>query len=583
MEIKSVIGILNKNNLGQPNLKALIPDAQNYKTFILQPQGEIEADSLGVRNKNKDLANQQFSSFLNSAFDNNSELVITPEYSLPWSTLVDCLNNDIKPKNENIWALGCESIKYSELEDIKQQLAAKAVFLHENLEADNERYIDPLVYVFNAPSLTVGEENKLVVLVQFKTHPMGDKDHFEVNGLQLGHDIYKFGGNAGQLSLISFICSDAFNIEDSHATDIHDRSLIIHIQLNPSPRHPSYRLYREKLFKFANDEIELICLNWAQNVNEWQKDIRKDWENISASAWYSKSKQFDVRDNTLRVNHKRGLYYTWCQPLMCNVLFLNYEAGSYLFTATKVAHIGVIGAISQRRGPQLEDVCSWDNATALWKKKEFSEDGFANFISESENAKDALNLIYKECPLKLERILALSVGKNEELEQWHDVRKLDSFGIDASEVVRRITFCQDTDENASTFRISRLKRCGTLWEILNNKDELPEALADFRNGFNLTWSNIAPHQNAISSEGKFATLIYMGEDCSLGSIEATSKRMSEILNRSFADSTDSHNAKQRLAVWYRNAKGEILQFNPDKFIKFDDPGTNNEVNLGRED
>jgi len=583
MELKPIAEILQNNNLGKPQLNALIPNVNNYKTFLLQPHGEIEANSEGVFNKNKEIAKQQFSSFLNEALKNDSDLVITPEYSLPWEVLIDSLNNEIKPKEGKIWVLGCESIKYSQLAEISHRISAKAKLLHEPLEADNDRYVDPLAYIFTAPSLIAGEGSKLVVVIQFKTHPMGDNDHFEINGLQLGNHIYKFGGDAGQLSLISFICSDAFNINDAHANEIYDRSLIIHIQLNPSPRHTQYRQYRDKLFNYANDETELICVNWASNVHEWQGEACKQWMNISGSAWYSKSLKIDIRDNLLRDNHKKGLYYTWCKPLMTNVLFFNYAAGAYLLEATKVAHIGVPAAVSRRRGPQMSAVFLWDKAEESWVEKESLDDGFSGLIPESGNAKDELYRISKSCPIEVERILALSEGNFDEYEEWYLVRKLDSFGIGLNEVVYRITFCQDTDKTASSFRISRLRKCGALWEILKDDANLPQALADFKDGFNFKWSEDKPHQNAISSSGKSATLIYMGEGYSKAKIESTTKNMSEMLSRSFSNPDDSHSAKQRLAVWYRDLTGKINQFNPDKFIRYDDPGSNSEFDLGRED
>ena len=55
---------------------------------------------------------------------------------------------------------------------------------------------------------------------------------------------------------------------DNHAKELYDRTLMIHIQLNPKPRQEQYRQYRTRLMHYGGDETELICLNWA-----------KDWHN----------------------------------------------------------------------------------------------------------------------------------------------------------------------------------------------------------------------------------------------------------------------------------------------------------------
>src|SRR5260370_22483399 len=124
-----------------------------------------------------------------------------------------------------------------------------------------------------------------------------------------------------------------------------------------------------------------------------------------------------------------------------------------------------------------------------------------------------------------ERVLALCAGKIEHDERWHSVRRLDSCVIDDSEVIRRMTFCQDTAAEAIEFRVGRLKRCGRLWEILKTHKHLPPALADFKNGFRLEWSSGSPHQNAISDKGKRATEVYIGEESSASRIEKIARTL----------------------------------------------------------
>jgi hypothetical protein len=582
MEIIPVTTVLANEGFNPPNLNVLVPNVDNYKALLLQPHGDIEASDDSVRNRDRDLAYRQYEKFLEDACQVGADLVVTPEYSMPWESLRDALKEGVVPTQGKLWALGCESIKYSKLEVLRDELSDSVRVIFEPLIADNKRFVSPLVYVFNAPLVDGSGEERIVVLVQFKTHPMGDTNHFEVNALQRGTQIYRFGGGEGDLTLVSLICADVFAFEDVDAKDIYDRALILHIQLNPKPRHVQFLGCRGRLLGFSGDATEVLCLNWAREVHSWdKKGVENSWPNIAGSAWYLKSKEYDHRDTTLCDNHRRGLYYTWLQPHYTNALFFNFNPATYLLEATKVAHIGVPGAVSKRRGPQLIKTCIWDDMATVWKERATVEDGFSCIAGESGNAKDDVKRAADTNPLAAERILALCAGKIGVGDDWYSVRKMDSFAIDTSEVIHRITFCQDTDENAREFRVARLKRCACLWEILTAGDSLPPALSDFKDGFTLEWIYNSPHQNAVSVSGQRATVIYMGEESSDSQIEATAKRAAEYLRRGSLDPDESRSAIQRIAVWYRKGN-EIALYDHHRYVQIDQTGEASEFDTGRQ-
>jgi hypothetical protein len=581
MQIKAVAEVLVAEGLVSPALNALSADGNNYNVLLMQPHGEIEASASGVKNRQRILAKAQFSRFVSDAHEVGADLVITPEYSMPWETLVEAIKANCVPANGKLWVLGCESIRYSELGALKRDLAPWAAVLFEQLQPDQERFTDPLAYVFTAAPIEGSGAAKIVVLVQFKTHPMGDNDHFEVNGMQRGTRIYQFGGAVQGLKLVSLICSDVFAFQDADALAIYDRALVIHIQLNPKPRQGQFRQYRDRLLQYKGDETELICLNWASDVCEWSGEQQKPWKNIGGSAWYLRPKDFDDRDATLNANHGRGLYYTWLDASRAHALFFNYKPATYLLVATKVAHIGVTACVSKRRGPQLTQTCIWDDGAGDWVEQLVADNGFSAVVGESGHAKEQIQSICDSNPMDAERILALCAGKIEHDGNWHSVRRLDSCVIDASEVVRRMTFCQDTDLEAREFRLGRLKRCGRLWDILKTHKYLPPALADFKDGFRLEWSSGSPHQNAISDKGNRATVVYMGEESSATHIEEIARTLAEFLHRGFSDPRASRSARQRLAVWFRENE-EIVQLDPGRYIKFDQAGDTSEFDIGRE-
>lgn len=582
MEIVPVRNMLAPEGLEEPLLNALIPNENNYKALLLQPLGRIEASADGVRNKDVELAQEQFRKFLENAGDMQADLVITPEYSMPWSVLEDSISADIFPSDGILWILGCESIRYSELELFRERLAPFAAMLYEPLNSNTERFLSPLAYIFKAPCKNEAGKTKNIILVQFKTHPMGDPEHFEINGMQRGTFIYQFGGNENNLKLVSLICADVFDFQDSHARAIHDRALIIHIQLNPEPRHEKFLDCRRKLLGFNGDETEILCLNWAKDVQLWIQGRELSWKNIAGSAWYSKSKEFDDKDTVLCANHRRGLYYTWLKSLRAHALFLNFEPGSFLFQSTKVAHIGVGGPISKRRGPQLKKVYIWDDVEKSWKEQEIADDRFSAMADKVGTAKDEIMRIASTNPLIAERILALSAGKICHKDDWYKISRLESCETDASEIIYRLTYCQDTDAKATNFRTVRFNRLKRLWVIVQDANNLPPSIQDIKDNIRLEWSPDFPHQNVISNEGQRATIIYMGEDTELVQVEALKKRIAEYLHRTSSDPDQSLSMRQRLVVWYRDGNDQIVPFEPHRYLSIDQTGTSSEFDIGRE-
>ncbi|MCJ7624627.1 MAG: hypothetical protein MUO76_14090 [Anaerolineaceae bacterium] len=582
MEIKHVADILQQNALKTPILNALIPNADNYKLLALQPQGDIVASVGGVRSRDRVLATRQFGKFLEYAKETQADIVITPEYSMPWEVLCASISDGSGPVKGKLWALGCESIKFSELESLKERLAPFATVIYERLDACSTRFVSPLAYIFVTPPAQDGGEEKTVVLVQFKTHPMRDSNHFEINGMLRGTRIYQFDDEEQNLKLVSLICSDAFELNDEIAKAIYDRALILHIQLNQNPRHEWFLGCRQRLLRYNGDTTEVLCLNWSEDVIISISGHRSEWKNIAGSAWYLKSREFDDRDITLCSNHQQGLYYTCLQPYRSHALFFNYKPGIFLFNATKVAHIAVAGPVSRRRGPQLTKTCNWNDEEGRWVEKTTADDAFSDVVSESGNAQTEIKRIADANPLDVERILALCAGEIKYNEDWYKVHFLDSCVIDLPEIIRRVTFAQDTHEKAIRFRTARLRRCSRLWEIIKN-EELPPALSDLKSGFSFKWSHNSPHQNVESTSGKLATVIYMGEESSSTQIEAIEKRVADFLHKTSSDIDQSRSAQQRLHVWFRDGTGAVIPYKTHRYVKIDQTGRRSPFDIGREE
>ncbi|KKK53307.1 hypothetical protein LCGC14_3096100, partial [marine sediment metagenome] len=196
MNVVSVSKLLARQDhgLNAPTLNVLVADASNYSVHLLQPQARMEATQAEIRNRDGNLATAQFGDFLEKAFASGADLLVTPEYSTPWNVLRDAINGvDKGPAPGKLWVLGCESIKYSELQRFRDEISEHATVIFEEMNPNDGRFVDPLTYVFSTTENRDDERLKLVVLVQFKTHPMADDHDFERNLLQLGSDVYQFG------------------------------------------------------------------------------------------------------------------------------------------------------------------------------------------------------------------------------------------------------------------------------------------------------------------------------------------------------------------------------------------------------
>jgi hypothetical protein len=168
MKIVRVEQVLASSGIAPPAISALVPDVSNYFVLLAQPKGVIETSSLGVRNRDREKAHRCFSRFIDKAVETEAHFAVTPEYSLPWNTLVEALRNGRAPNPGKLWVFGCESITLDELNAIKAQLAPAAEVLFEPLNAEGAKFLDPLTYIFVSEDAAT-RVRRLVLLVQRPT------------------------------------------------------------------------------------------------------------------------------------------------------------------------------------------------------------------------------------------------------------------------------------------------------------------------------------------------------------------------------------------------------------------------------
>jgi hypothetical protein len=568
IELKKVSTILHEKGLKYPLFKAIEGgNVANYKVLLMQPQAEVEISAAGIRSKNNALAKQQFGDFIRLAVERKSALAITPEYSMPWDVLIGAIIDGAAPGDGMLWAFGCESIKYSDLTTKFGGLPGNVVGVCEMLQHNDDRFVDPLVYCFVTTEVANPATKRIVLLVQFKTTAMGNIQ-YELDNLQLGTAIYQFGEPAQEIRLVTLICSDAFAVSEADALSLHDRTLLIHIQMNANPRQDIYRKYREKFLAYYGKETEIICLNWAQDICEWENTQSKNWKNVSLSGWYLRPEKYDDSDAVQGHNHKHGLYYTWLHASRVHALYFNFSPSVFEVDASKVAHIGVLAPLPPPRGPRVKVYYEWNAQSGKWEPANGANDGFVSAVDNSGAAKVHLKNLADSNPLIAERALALSSGKISGGRNWHRLTLLDSCSIAADEVIKRITFCQDSDPAATAFRSARLVRLANLWDILSDAEKRPAALKVLGDEFALTWSPDMPHVNIATPDKKHFTAIYLGEDVTYEQAEDIVRLIADYIGRDSVEPAKALEQQERVAVWIRKG-GQPVVVGPEIFSPID--------------
>lgn len=355
------------NPLTLVSLHALNPSREPYRTILLQPTGVVEANDVRVGHANTALGHALCSGFLFSATQTLSDLAVAPEYCVPWSVVKEIVEGQYRPPHGAIWVLGCESIAPADFQSLAQQfnLTGNCLFYHEPLNARQvaqRRYVDPLLYVFWA--LNERGEEVLFLLAQLKTVACRDYRDVEQTSLCLGSTVYAFNRGINNMSLVTIICSDAFDFTE-HINDIHTNCLLIHIQLNPKPAHTDYAAYRTRLCSVGtNSNVELLCLNWAKSIHE-VKGAGKfaDWNNIAGSAWYAPPGKFSADDGLIDALHSGGLYYCLLAQRW-HSFFLNYEGQIIQLQKQKLLFPGE-QALVPKNFITVEGRWSWNPSTRV--------------------------------------------------------------------------------------------------------------------------------------------------------------------------------------------------------------------------
>jgi hypothetical protein len=551
ISIRDVEGVLQARSLANPSLEVLNPNDQSYRALFLQPAGPILADNTRIGPLDLAYADTQARKLLELAVAKGHHLVVTPEYYLPIKTLLTCVQGAIFPAVGALWVLGCESITPVQLERFKDECAGHCdvIFEPDTAAAVQGVYFDPVAYCFVTKD-NDGAERR-VVLIQFKTISSRDQHFFENKNLRCGSVIYQFKGEGDVLSLSTIICSDAFNV----ATDENIRSkltrfaTLIHVQLNPKPRHSDYLRYRLDTFSKSKalNNCDIVCLNWAENMIQYDapNGHQEAWKNESGSAWYISDSRCSSDDDEVERNERLGLYYSK-HVKHRHVLHLHFGAAAFELTVAKIVQVGS-HLHDNNLGPKLDVRYVWDDGTKDWvSSTECPDTGLAKLLAITALPPGCLmTLKALESRMQVERAIALSCGLPKSKLNWFNAGELDGCKLGENEIVRRATLCLDRDVPARNFRESQVRRVVALETILRTQ-KLPRQIHDLTGGgTQVTWHSSSPHTNVVKDGAQPALVAYLGMDPSSDTVRDVSAAAFELLR---IENNEKH--RHRIAVCF---------------------------------
>lgn len=522
MKIVPVEQRLKGEGLEPPRLNALQADETLYKVLTHQPIGRIRIAPDLIGHADSVEAKLRTAAFLRLAATAGSQpdLVVSPEYSVPWEVLLEAVEQGILPEEGKLWVLGCESLSLGGLDAVRQRLGERAVVLDDDessVKLTTQQYRNPLVYVF-LTKCNADKSTRLVLLVQYKTEPSGDPENTEATGMLPGVNVYAFGTLPSEVRLITLVCSDVFGFSKELIDSYYNGLLLLHIQLNNSPRQLLYKKYRQELFAPAG-ETELLCLNWADNVVSVDENgvNEHSWDNICGSAWYLRSPETNLSDQAILENHRHGIYYTRHEPIRAHALQFHYRPRVFLFQATKVFHHAIPKPRSMRTGPKALRTFVWMQDQNQWIEPrttdQFPDDGFCellNRVSAGGIDLEDLRDLYRTGPIAVERAMAITAGQFGVPELWHSPTCIDSMRLCEHEVVRRVTVTQDPATEAVIFRNSRFALTRAVAELRAGDYPWPSSVEALRKGFKFNWQPETPNRNVVADDDTLATVINAG-------------------------------------------------------------------------
>ncbi|MDO4340832.1 MAG: hypothetical protein Q4C91_22585 [Eubacteriales bacterium] len=309
IQYKRINDLLSEREIKFPELSIFSDRGIAIKVSHWQPEGILSfVQGTGIRCSSEEHS-QKAEQFIELSENENVDIALTPEYSLPWSVLEKIFRTkELWPGNGKLLCLGMEGISYKDFSDFKSAWddRTELVIVTEDLgELFRNQFFSCVAYVFCA-------SKKLICIIQFKTTAASDKwVELESRGLTTGNVIYYFQDTKTNHCLLTYICADALNQGISSVKEQvnYQKCIILHPQLNPKPLHDSFCQMRKDFLNYSQGNIRIISVNWSKNTVIKRENGEKDitiTDSYSA-CYYGKTMGAEALTELLVKNKASGI------------------------------------------------------------------------------------------------------------------------------------------------------------------------------------------------------------------------------------------------------------------------------------
>lgn len=352
-----------------PSLTICSNNGSPVKVMQWQCNGQITIDRMSGVKKEDVLFLNKARKFIEESSNLNADLVLTPEYSFPFTVLEEIVNNKLMwPKSGQLWCLGAQGENRTVLGDIfKRWHETPNVNLVDcaAIDLENNNFISSLIYLFRT------NDQNLCILPQYKIGSMADGSNtFEGPYLCRGKQIFVFDFTSEKCEnvFLSLICADALRVPASDVIrEIPERYIILfHPQLNPDPRHTDLVSFRKILYSTGQKDTRIITLNWAEGTYG-------DYDNHSYKfdiPWsaYFKKPTAELSNRSLRnskeVSHKKGTPYIISDHI--EIWFSDRIEHCKFFIISKGDNGSSVIPVVHRDDPTTENIYSYDEQVNSW-------------------------------------------------------------------------------------------------------------------------------------------------------------------------------------------------------------------------
>jgi len=556
VEIRGVDeALLGSHGLSVPIFPFLSPEPGYIRVAMFQPQGVIAATADGVRALDHVQMNAQMRAFLSYANAASADLVACPEYSCTWDALGNAIEAGITPPQGSLWLIGCESLQLSRLDAQLSRLRGHARVIYGGPTGGSENaFLDCLCYVFQAENYE--GTTSTVVLIQAKTHQMGGDD-YEYAHLACGNVIYQFGG--GDLNrLVTLLCSDVLgpSFQEKIVPHLLERTLVVHLQLNPNPSAPTYRAYRDACCSVAPRNTEILWLNWAAGTK--LDGAEEDLIVEPKTMLFRPMHELDTSEGRIAANHELGCFLSYHEQLRSAVFTFAPQANVFHFQTTKPFVAGP-AANAIRFGPRMVERMEWVGG-AFQVCPDDSADQFNQYWLCALVAPHVQPYLPRK--VDIERLIQFCIGRSFDRD-WNDWRRLPSFRLESDDTSCRLSVCWATTGRGATYRDSCRSDFQGFVRVLAQPSKFSARLERLKHGAPYIRYNESPtylrFRNLHSSDGNRATAVFLG-------FNPPQHRLASAKRALVTQLADVNEDPEMLAIWHLNDDGSLADF-----MEGDDP------------